>query len=50
MMGRDFKGFLGNLAKIFPSLATRPLYIIGESYAGVYIVGSFLFKCIQPWF
>jgi len=30
-------GFLGNLVKVFPSLATRPLHITGESYAGVYI-------------
>jgi carboxypeptidase C (cathepsin A) len=31
-------GFLSNLVKIFPSLATRPLYLAGEDYAGVYIV------------
>lgn len=31
-------GFLSNLVKIFPSLATRPLYITGESYAGFWIV------------
>lgn len=31
-------GFLSNLVKIFPSLATRPLYLMGESYAGTYIV------------
>ena len=24
--------------KVFPSLKTRPLYLTGESYAGVYIV------------
>ncbi|TFK74999.1 alpha/beta-hydrolase [Pluteus cervinus] len=36
-MGLDFMGFLENLVKVFPSLATRPLYITGESYAGVYI-------------
>lgn len=33
----DFIGFLSNLVKIFPSLATRPLYLAGEDYAGVYI-------------
>ena len=31
-------GFLANLVKVFPSLATRPLYLTGESYAGTYIV------------
>lgn len=31
-------GFLDNLVKVFPSLATRPLHITGESYAGYYIV------------
>ena len=31
-------GFLSNLVKVFPSLATRPLYLTGESYAGTYIV------------
>ncbi|KIM44598.1 hypothetical protein M413DRAFT_8957 [Hebeloma cylindrosporum] len=36
-IGRDFMGFLGNLVKVFPSLATRPLHITGESYAGQYI-------------
>ncbi|GJJ10264.1 hypothetical protein Clacol_004490 [Clathrus columnatus] len=36
-MGRDFMGFLTNLVAVFPSLATRPLYLIGESYAGTYI-------------
>ncbi|KAK0488998.1 Alpha/Beta hydrolase protein [Armillaria novae-zelandiae] len=36
-VGEDFMGFLGNFVKVFPSLATRPLYITGESYAGVYI-------------
>ena len=30
--------FLGNLVKIFPGLATRPLLLTGESYAGTYIV------------
>ncbi|KAJ7279885.1 Alpha/Beta hydrolase protein [Mycena rebaudengoi] len=33
----DFVGFLSNLVKVFPSLATRPLFLTGESYAGVYI-------------
>ncbi|OSD00457.1 alpha/beta-hydrolase [Trametes coccinea BRFM310] len=36
-MAEDFLGFLNNLVKIFPSLATRPLYLTGESYAGTYI-------------
>ncbi|KAJ7698953.1 Alpha/Beta hydrolase protein [Mycena rosella] len=36
-MGADFMGFLENLVKVFPSLATRPLHLTGESYAGVYI-------------
>ncbi|KAF8192021.1 Alpha/Beta hydrolase protein [Mycena galopus ATCC 62051] len=36
-MGEDFVGFLSNMVKIFPSLATRPLYLMGESYAGTYI-------------
>ncbi|KZT24766.1 alpha/beta-hydrolase [Neolentinus lepideus HHB14362 ss-1] len=36
-MGVDFFGFLENLVKVFPSLATRPLYITGESYCGTYI-------------
>ncbi|KAJ7347783.1 hypothetical protein DFH08DRAFT_808561 [Mycena albidolilacea] len=30
-------GFLSNLVKVFPSLATRPLFLTGESYAGTYI-------------
>ncbi|KAF8524855.1 alpha/beta-hydrolase [Hysterangium stoloniferum] len=36
-MGEDFLGFLANLAQVFPSLAKRPLYLTGESYAGTYI-------------
>ncbi|KAI0718592.1 alpha/beta-hydrolase [Cerioporus squamosus] len=36
-MGEDFIGFLKNLVSVFPSLATRPLYLTGESYAGTYI-------------
>ncbi|CAK5283248.1 unnamed protein product [Mycena citricolor] len=36
-MGADFMGFLGNLVKVFPELAHRPLHLTGESYAGVYI-------------
>ncbi len=32
--------FLHNLVKIFPSLASRPLLLTGESYAGTYIVSS----------
>ena len=31
-------GFLENFVKVFPNLATRPLHITGESYAGMYIV------------
>ncbi|KAH9042688.1 alpha/beta-hydrolase [Lactarius pseudohatsudake] len=40
----DFIGFLSNLVKIFPSLATRPLYLAGEDYAGVYI--SYISKAL----
>ncbi|KZT67351.1 alpha/beta-hydrolase [Daedalea quercina L-15889] len=36
-MASDFMGFLDNLVKVFPSLKTRPLYLTGESYAGMYI-------------
>ncbi|KAJ7625561.1 alpha/beta-hydrolase [Roridomyces roridus] len=44
-MGADFAsaailspmGFLENLVKVFPGLASRPLHLTGESYAGVYI-------------
>ncbi|EJD07265.1 alpha/beta-hydrolase [Fomitiporia mediterranea MF3/22] len=36
-MGEDFLNFLRNLVKVFPSLATRPLLLTGESYAGTYI-------------
>ncbi|KAK7025021.1 carboxypeptidase [Favolaschia claudopus] len=36
-MAADFMGFLANLVKVFPTLATRPLHLTGESYAGVYI-------------
>ena len=32
-------GFLTNLVKVFPNLQKRPLYLTGESYAGMYIVG-----------
>ena len=31
-------GFLSNLVKVFPSLAKRPFYLTGESYAGHFIV------------
>lgn len=37
-MASDFFGFLENLVKVFPSLAKRPLHLMGESYAGTYIV------------
>jgi hypothetical protein len=40
-MANDFLGFLSNLVKVFPSLARRPLYLTGESYAGMYIVSIF---------
>ncbi|KAJ6629342.1 alpha/beta-hydrolase [Mycena sp. CBHHK59/15] len=36
-MAQDFLGFLTNIVKIFPSLATRPLYLSGESCAGNWI-------------
>ncbi|KAI9568045.1 alpha beta-hydrolase [Boletus coccyginus] len=36
-LGADFMGFLENFVKVFPNLATRPLYLAGESYAGTYI-------------
>lgn len=41
-MSEDFLQFLTNLVKIFPSLSSRPLYLTGESYAGVYIVIFFI--------
>ncbi|KAF8217978.1 Alpha/Beta hydrolase protein [Mycena galopus ATCC 62051] len=49
-MGLDFVGFLSNLVKIFPSLATRPLYLMGESYAGTYIpyITKTLFSTPNP--
>ncbi|KAL0069423.1 hypothetical protein AAF712_003448 [Marasmius tenuissimus] len=36
-LGEDFVRWLANVVKVFPSLATRPFYLTGESYAGVYI-------------
>ncbi|KAG6377286.1 Alpha/Beta hydrolase protein [Boletus reticuloceps] len=36
-VGADFMGFLANFVKVFPNLATRPLHLTGESYAGTYI-------------
>ncbi|KAJ3868604.1 alpha/beta-hydrolase [Lentinula novae-zelandiae] len=33
----DFLAFLENLTKVFPGLRTRPLYLLGESYAGRFI-------------
>ncbi|KZV96767.1 alpha/beta-hydrolase [Exidia glandulosa HHB12029] len=36
-IAQDFVGFLSNIAKIFPGLATRPLMLIGESYSGRFI-------------
>ncbi|KIK64583.1 hypothetical protein GYMLUDRAFT_981785 [Collybiopsis luxurians FD-317 M1] len=40
-MGEDFVGFLTNLVKVFPSLANRPFYLTGESYAGTFILTIF---------
>jgi carboxypeptidase C (cathepsin A) len=37
-------GFLENLVKVFPTLATRPLYLTGESYAGTFIVSAVLMQ------
>jgi carboxypeptidase D len=36
-VANDFANFLVNLVAVFPSLATRPFYLTGESYAGRYI-------------
>ncbi|KAJ7840852.1 alpha/beta-hydrolase [Mycena olivaceomarginata] len=49
-MGADFVGFLSNMIKIFPKLATRPLYLMGESYAGTYIpyITKALFSTPNP--
>ncbi|KAJ6483954.1 alpha/beta-hydrolase [Mycena sanguinolenta] len=49
-MGEDFIGFLSNLVKVFPSLATRPLYLTGESYAGTYIpyITKHIFQTANP--
>ncbi|KAJ7720800.1 alpha/beta-hydrolase [Mycena metata] len=33
----DFLGFLHGLVKVFPALKTRPLHLVGESYAGRFI-------------
>jgi carboxypeptidase D len=41
-------GFVSNLVKIFPSLASRPLYLTGESYAGTYIVRTILESSLGP--
>ncbi|KAH9847538.1 alpha/beta-hydrolase [Lenzites betulinus] len=49
-MGEDFIGFLSNLVKVFPSLATRPLFLTGESYAGTYIpyITKHIFQAENP--
>ncbi|KAJ6574370.1 Alpha/Beta hydrolase protein [Mycena capillaripes] len=49
-MGRDFVEFLSNIVKIFPSLAKRPLYLAGESYAGTYIpyIAKTIFSTPNP--
>jgi carboxypeptidase C (cathepsin A) len=39
--------FVANLVKVFPSLAHRPLYLTGESYAGRYIVSDFGGMCFE---
>ncbi|KAJ7200472.1 Alpha/Beta hydrolase protein [Mycena haematopus] len=48
--GEDFIGFLSNLVKVFPSLATRPLFLSGESYAGTYIpyITKHIFQTPKP--
>ncbi|KAK7001471.1 Alpha/beta-hydrolase [Favolaschia claudopus] len=48
--GEDFVGFLSNLVKVFPSLATRPLFLTGESYAGTYIpyITKHIFQTAKP--
>ncbi|KAJ7686175.1 alpha/beta-hydrolase [Mycena rosella] len=48
--GEDFVGFLSNLVKVFPSLATRPLFLAGESYAGTYIpyITKHIFQTPNP--
>jgi len=42
--------FLANLVKVFPNLANRPLHLVGESYAGVYIpyIAKALFSMTNP--
>ncbi|TDL23044.1 alpha/beta-hydrolase [Rickenella mellea] len=49
-MADDFLQFLSNLVKVFPSLATRPLYLTGESYAGRWIpyITKALFATNKP--
>ncbi|KAJ3548231.1 hypothetical protein NM688_g5321 [Phlebia brevispora] len=49
-IGTDFVGFLSNLVQVFPSLATRPFYLTGESYAGRYIpyIAKTLFSMPDP--
>ncbi|GJE99868.1 serine carboxypeptidase [Phanerochaete sordida] len=49
-VGSDFVGFLENLVQVFPSLATRPFYLTGESYAGRYIpyITQALFSMSNP--
>ncbi|KIM79111.1 hypothetical protein PILCRDRAFT_823685 [Piloderma croceum F 1598] len=49
-MAEDFLGFLSNLVQVFPSLATRPLYLTGESYAGQFIpyITKAIFSSPEP--
>ncbi|KAH8115245.1 alpha/beta-hydrolase [Phellopilus nigrolimitatus] len=49
-MSTDFIQFLINLVKVFPGLASRPLYIAGESYGGRWIpyVAKAIFQTPNP--
>ncbi|KAI1790060.1 alpha/beta-hydrolase [Ganoderma leucocontextum] len=49
-MAEDFLAFLTNLVRVFPSLSTRPLYLMGESYAGHFIpyITKHLFSVPNP--
>ncbi|KIM76059.1 hypothetical protein PILCRDRAFT_826709 [Piloderma croceum F 1598] len=49
-MAENFLMFLENLVLVFPSLAKRPLYLMGESYAGTFIpyIAKALFSSPKP--